>query len=387
MAAVFEGGKFSHFLTKGSGPVILDEDDLRFIGATRLTNNTGELSSFIESLTWVMENIPDTVNWTKIIIRPDSLTALRAALGVTRGGANSEMSDTIHTLWKSFKSRWGTKGRYAKVKGHSKDRFNDIADVLAEEGRLNIIGQQGGKWDPSHHDTPSSICDVSRSVARAERLIYISHIQGTIYIDTEITWDNQISVIKEGSWLPFNHVGNPPTFNNLRETLSTSIARILNNSEDVILTVVRIPILILMNPVLPLYEASIQAGTLINQTRALVLSFPSSPRPHPTKISLHIRPVMRLLKIEILTCHTTGGYQPSDQTEPPPTASPDDPNKSPDHHPSPYRPTSPQHGTQKKPPCPLPMSPPLSPAFMTSIDIDIPLEYLVSKYDVDVIIK
>ena len=266
VAAVFEGNTYSHTLAEGSGPVILDEDDIRFLGATRLTNNTGEISSFAESLIWAMTTITRTQDYSKIIIRPDSLIALRAALGVTRGGVNREASEFLHTLWKEFKQRWGLKGRYAKVKGHSKDRFNDIADRLADEGNNGVIGNQGGRWDPVHHSPSNPHSDHPRWVAQATRSISISHDQGTMFVDTSLRWHRKLVWVREGGWLPYAHVSDPPTFCQLRETLSTSMARALRGEEGTLFTPVEVPFLLLMNPTLPEYEASQQADDLIEQS-------------------------------------------------------------------------------------------------------------------------
>ena len=120
-------------------------------------------------------------------MRPDSIIALRAALGVTRGGVNAEMTGTAHKHWLAFKKRWGPRVRYAKVKGHSNDKFNDIANELADKGAKGVIGNQKGRWDPAHRDPLNPRSDATRWVPNATRSISIYHQDGIMFIDSTIT--------------------------------------------------------------------------------------------------------------------------------------------------------------------------------------------------------
>ena len=103
----------------GYGPVVTDELAPTFIGAPRLTNNTGELSALIELLQWLARQLSDGDPPPSICIRPDSTYALNAALGLSRAGCNFEMAGLARRLWLHVSRLVGGHLRHRHIRGHS----------------------------------------------------------------------------------------------------------------------------------------------------------------------------------------------------------------------------------------------------------------------------
>ena len=147
----------------GYGPVVTDELAPTFVGAPRLTNNTGELSALVELLTWLESRLRSSPRPPFICVRPDSTYALNTALGLSRAGNNLEMAAHARRLWRAVSDLCGL--RHSHVRGHSNHYWNDCADYLADLGASGEVGPQGGRWDLAPWPTPLR-ADVDRWVAR-----------------------------------------------------------------------------------------------------------------------------------------------------------------------------------------------------------------------------
>ena len=121
--------------------MILDEDDTCFVGATRNTNNTAEVTSFIESTIYARSHAN---NSTQAKVCPDSIYALRAALGTSSyKKVNQELASNLKKEWRLTYEAYKGNLWYEKLKGHSHNVLNDEAGHLADRGARGDVGEQG----------------------------------------------------------------------------------------------------------------------------------------------------------------------------------------------------------------------------------------------------
>ena len=102
-------------------------------GVERLTNNTAELKAIVVALRHV-RTCP-TLRGRAALIRYDSKYAALITCGVWRARSNKALAETARAEWAL--TRTATRGRLwlSHVKGHSRHRWNDRADYLADCGR------------------------------------------------------------------------------------------------------------------------------------------------------------------------------------------------------------------------------------------------------------
>ena len=125
------------------GPVILDPQDQRFLGAQQSSNNTGELTAIAEALTWLRDEAPGPTN-TPAEIAYDSHYAANLTMGTTEPHANHDLANRTHTLFQEVSLQRPIRFRW--VKGHSHIPGNDRADALAERGRQLQLGKHSRRW-------------------------------------------------------------------------------------------------------------------------------------------------------------------------------------------------------------------------------------------------
>ena len=115
-----------------AGPVVIDAKSAVFLGATRHTNNTGELTGLIESIRWALEC--DTRKDTAVLLRPDSELAIGWTIGDLAAGANAALVQTAQRYYADLMRQRGGRVYWQHVKGHSGHIRNDHVDALATEG-------------------------------------------------------------------------------------------------------------------------------------------------------------------------------------------------------------------------------------------------------------
>ena len=126
------------------GPVVLDTASRLFTGATRLTNNTAEMTALIE-ICWFLLTIntphPNCVNrrrhfalrtGDKVIIHPDSKYAMGIAQGLFFPRENVLMAKLLRHLYGVVQRVFDVPLRWTR--GHDGDIGNLLADALASEG-------------------------------------------------------------------------------------------------------------------------------------------------------------------------------------------------------------------------------------------------------------
>ena len=126
------------------GPVVLDTSSSLYTGATRLTNNTAEMSALIE-ICWFLLTIhtprPNCVNrrrhlamrtGDKVIIHPDSKYAMGIAQGLFIPRENVLMAKLLRHLYGVVQKVFDVSLRWTRR--HDGDIGNLLADSLAQDG-------------------------------------------------------------------------------------------------------------------------------------------------------------------------------------------------------------------------------------------------------------
>ena len=146
------------------GPVVLDAEDQRFLGAQQSSNNTGELTAIAEAITWLRDEAPGPDN-TPAEILYDSHYAANLVLGHTTPHANHTLANNAHSLYKEVSQTRVITFRW--VKGHSQVPGNDKADELANLGRQNRLGTHSRRWAaPRQGDLTVATAETCRKCGR-----------------------------------------------------------------------------------------------------------------------------------------------------------------------------------------------------------------------------
>ena len=146
------------------GPVVLDAEDQRFLGAQQSSNTTEELTAIAEALTWPRDEAPGPDN-TPAEILYDSHYAANLVLGHTTPHANHTLANNAHSLYKEVSQTRVITFRW--VKGHSQVPGNDKADELANLGRQNRLGTHSRRWAaPRQRDLTVATAETCRKCGR-----------------------------------------------------------------------------------------------------------------------------------------------------------------------------------------------------------------------------
>ena len=107
------------------GPVVTDVSSEWFMGATRGTNQTGELCGVVAALLWMLTHVFDEDD---VVICVDSLYAGNQLEGFWRVNCNKDLIDLGKDLLRQVREKRTV--TFVHVKGHSEDGGNDRADLL-----------------------------------------------------------------------------------------------------------------------------------------------------------------------------------------------------------------------------------------------------------------
>ena len=114
-----------------SGKVETEPTATGHIGATKGTNNTGELSAIAAALEHILTEAPSR----PALLRYDSLYAGMMAAGKWRPRANKALVLHVRRLWDRAHEHLGGALWVAHVRAHSGHKWNDRADELAKHGK------------------------------------------------------------------------------------------------------------------------------------------------------------------------------------------------------------------------------------------------------------
>jgi ribonuclease HI len=109
------------------GPVVIDNDRVWFCGATRGTNNTGEIFGIGQALMWLRD--VDEATGIPAIMLFDSCYAANMVTGRWQPNANIALVEWARKLLADVEAT-GRMVHWVHVKGHLADDGNDRADTL-----------------------------------------------------------------------------------------------------------------------------------------------------------------------------------------------------------------------------------------------------------------
>ena len=134
------------------GPVSTHVDSAYYLGATVGSNNTGELSAWMEAALYLLGS-PDTMP-SSVTFCYDSQWAANMVRGKFRVKRNRTLVSASKQILDVLAKRTTVKWQW--IKGHSGDAYNDHADSLAEAGKAD--GQRvGGRDITAHFYTPATM--------------------------------------------------------------------------------------------------------------------------------------------------------------------------------------------------------------------------------------
>ena len=123
-----------------------DQSDPSYLGATRGTNNTGELTAIAEALRYLLADQSSR----PALIRYDSTYAANMAAGRWRAKSNKRLVASVRKLWTQAHEHLGGRLWASHVDAHTDHRWNDRADELArharQRGRPSRTAAEGRLW-------------------------------------------------------------------------------------------------------------------------------------------------------------------------------------------------------------------------------------------------
>ena len=129
------------------GPVDVTPSSPYWLGADELTNNTAELSAIGELLLWYRDHASCSIEY--LTIYTDSQYSINCILGRQVATSNVKLVQAVRAIYDSLVDQV----ELVKVLAHSKDRWNDEADRLADKGRLaffSLVGRHDAKGKPAN---------------------------------------------------------------------------------------------------------------------------------------------------------------------------------------------------------------------------------------------
>ena len=137
-------------LTEECGPVITSPSQPEFLGATRGTNNTGELSAVYHALTAASDLVKPG---EEVLILADSRLAINTTLGVWAPRTNKAIVAANRRALAKLKAR-GIVVRFRHVRAHAGHFMNGRADSLARQGAQTLRMRDDRLFTPTRVPPP-----------------------------------------------------------------------------------------------------------------------------------------------------------------------------------------------------------------------------------------
>ena len=134
-----------HHFTDSAGPVITDPANPGYLGAQVGSNNTGELSAWIESALSLLSSdapLPSSITFVY-----DSQWAQKVITGQWRAKRHKNMVQTARSLYQQLTAQARINWKW--VKGHTGNKGNERADRLADTGK-QLQTAFGGRYNKSN---------------------------------------------------------------------------------------------------------------------------------------------------------------------------------------------------------------------------------------------
>ena len=161
------------------GPVITMAWDPLYIGATKGTNNTAELTAIAEACQWLLDTCMDRTEQGQVVpatILYDSEYARDLAVRAAAPQTNHTLAEKVANLVEQVRD---VRPLYFKhVKGHSHDIGNDAADKYANWGREGRVSCHWSRWS----ETPAQWHDIQ---TRDPRLQEVCRHCGKLFLEAQ----------------------------------------------------------------------------------------------------------------------------------------------------------------------------------------------------------
>ncbi len=138
------------------GPVVICAEDEAFLGATKHSNNTAELSAICEALLWLRDEAPGDSALDACILY-DSEYAADSIVGINHGVENFDLVDYGRKLYDEVRQQRQISWQH--VYGHAKAGYihgNFWADALANKGAKGEVSTQSIRWAKPEEDHPKA---------------------------------------------------------------------------------------------------------------------------------------------------------------------------------------------------------------------------------------
>ena len=132
-------------LTRETGRVVTNPSQPEYLGATKATNNTGELSAVHHALSRAAGL---ATSGEEILIMSDSQLAICTTTGAWAPRTNRALIGRNRAALAKMKKN-GFVVRFQHVRAHNGHKMNEEADELANQGAQGLRRRDGGAFEPS----------------------------------------------------------------------------------------------------------------------------------------------------------------------------------------------------------------------------------------------
>ena len=161
------------------GKVVTQRSSPFFLGANAQTNNTAELSGIVKALIW-FKDFQSLPKRAKLVIITDSQYSIDLLNGTSQPQSNTALVLRCRQLLADCKAA-GTEVLLNKITSHTRNKWNDHADRLANLGatKSTKLGRYAPLVASPLPATQTHISPISSSVSTAVPLTYFDHSKST----------------------------------------------------------------------------------------------------------------------------------------------------------------------------------------------------------------